>query len=67
MEVKLYTTHCPKCHVLSQKLNEASVEFEEISDINQLMEMGLMQAPMLEVDGKLMSFVEAVQWIRGVC
>ena len=36
--------------------------FEEISDTNIMIEKGFMSAPMLEVDGQVMDFNEAIKW-----
>ena len=60
MKVTLYTTHCPKCNVLTTKLKSKGVDYEEITD------KGFMSAPMLEVDGKIMTFVEAIKWVNEV-
>lgn len=64
MDVKLYSTHCPKCMVLEKKLQQKNVSFEEINDIAVMEEKGFMQVPMLEVDGKVMDFMQANDWIK---
>ena len=65
MEVTLYTTHCPKCRVLEAKLKQKGVKFEVVEDQDVMVEKGFMEAPMLEVDGKIMDFVEAVIWLNN--
>jgi len=60
--VILYTTHCPKCEVLKKKLTQKDIKFEEVTDMEVMMEKGFMAAPMLEVDGKAMNFTEANDW-----
>lgn len=65
MNVVLYTTNCPKCRVLEAKLHLQDIDFETNSDIEEMDRLGIMEAPMLKVDGKLMGFVEAVNWING--
>lgn len=65
MDVKLYSTHCPKCIVLEKKLNQKNISFEEINDIDVMAEKGFMQAPMLEVDGEVMDFKQANDWINN--
>lgn len=65
MDVKLYSTHCPKCIVLEKKLNQKNISFEEINDIDVMAEKGFMQAPMLEVDGEVMDFKQAHDWINN--
>lgn len=64
MKVILYTTHCPKCNVLTAKLKKKGVKYEEITDIKVMAEKGFMSAPMLEVDGKVYAFKEANEWIE---
>jgi len=66
MKVILYSNHCPKCNVLIQKLKLAKIEYEEINDINIMISKGFMSMPILEVDGKVMTFMEAVEWIKGM-
>ena len=65
MDVKLYSTHCPKCIVIEKKLNQKNISFEEINDIDVMAEKGFMQAPMLEVDGEVMDFKQANDWINN--
>lgn len=66
MKVVLYTTHCPKCKVLTAKLKAKGVDYEEITDVDVMRDKGFMSAPMLEVDGKTMTFVEAIKWVNEV-
>lgn len=62
--VTLYTTHCPKCNVLTAKLNEKGIPYEEVDDVNTMISKNIMTAPYLEVDGNLMDFVNAVNWVN---
>lgn len=63
--VTLYTTHCPKCNVLTSKLNEKGIQYEEVDDVNTMISKKIMTAPYLEVDGNLMDFVNAVNWVNA--
>ena len=63
--VTLYTTHCPKCKVLTAKLNEKGILYEEVDDVNTMISKKIMTAPYLEVDGNLMDFVNAVNWVNA--
>lgn len=65
MDVKLYSTHCPKCIILEKKLNQKNISFEEINDIDVMTAKGFMQAPILEVDGEVMDFKQANDWINN--
>lgn len=64
MEVVLYSTHCPKCNVLTTKLNSKNVQYTEVTDINVMESKGIKSVPMLEVDSQMMDFKKAVDWIK---
>lgn len=66
MKITLYTTHCPKCMVIEKKLAAAQIKYEICDDQNIMKEKEFNAAPMLEVDGKVMGFKEAVDWIKTV-
>ena len=61
--VTLYTTNCPKCHVLEKKIEMANIDFEKNENVDEMLELGFMSAPMLKVDEKIMDFTEAVKWV----
>lgn len=63
-EVVLYSTGCPRCNVLKQKLDSKGITFIEDSDVDKMLSMNITQVPVLEVDGKRMEFVEANSWIN---
>ena len=65
MNIVLYSTHCPNCIVLEKKLKQKNIEFLEVNDIKIMEEKGFMSAPMLEVDGTVMSYRTAIQWINN--
>lgn len=64
MDIKLYTTHCPKCKVLESKLMNKNIKYDEISDIEEIQVKGYMSVPVLEVNGESMDFVTANAWIN---
>ena len=63
--INLYTTHCPKCMVLENKLKAKNIEYNEISDVNIIAEKGYFTVPMLEVDNEVMDFVDANAWLNN--
>lgn len=63
MNIILHSTHCPKCKVLELKLKQKNINFEENNDVKLMMEKGFKSAPVLEVDGIVYNFKEAVEWI----
>lgn len=62
----LYTTYCPKCKVLSKKLNDANVSYVVCDNVDVMASKGIMSAPMLEVDGNMFDFGSAISWISSL-
>jgi glutaredoxin len=60
----LYSTDCPKCVILEQKLNEKQVTYTKEKDKRVMIKKGIMSAPVLSVDGKLLDFSEAIDWVN---
>lgn len=63
--ITLYTTFCPKCKILESKLNNKNIQYQEFTDVDKMIEKGMSTVPWLEVDGKLMDFFEANEWIKN--
>lgn len=61
--VVLYSTGCPKCKVLEQKLRDKGIEFEVENDVEVMENKGFLMAPMLEVGEKIYDYNEALQWV----
>ena len=67
MDIKFYSTHCPKCSVLEKKLKAKNLSYVEINDIQTMRDLGLRAAPALQVDGgAIMNFKQAVEWVETV-
>lgn len=64
-KIIFHSSHCPRCKVLEAKLKQKGIEYEENNDIQVMLDKGLEMAPALEVDGKMMDFKEAINWING--
>lgn len=65
MRVVLYSTKCPKCNVLEKKLTAAGVEYAVSYDVNEMAKKGFRSAPILEVDGELKPFKDALNWLKN--
>ena len=63
-QIILYEHGCPRCKVLKMKLDQKGVSYETINDIDIMKSKGFSEAPKLEVDGVIMGFKEAVEWIK---
>jgi small redox-active disulfide protein 2 len=57
--VKVLGTGCPKCNQLAASVqqvardNGIAIEFEKVSDMNKILEYGVMMTPALVVDGEV--------------
>lgn len=60
----LYSTHCPKCKVLETKLKNKGIIYEENNNVEEMLEKDITSVPYLEVEGKLLNFVEAINWVN---
>ena len=60
----LYTTDCPKCEVLKQKLDSKGVKYESNHDTDAMLALGIEFAPALLVRERLMGFAEAIRWVN---
>lgn len=63
-KITLYSTGCPQCKVLKDKLISKGISFTENTDREQMMSMNFVRVPILEVDGVRMNFAEANKWIN---
>ncbi|MFP4166578.1 MAG: thioredoxin family protein [Opitutales bacterium] len=59
MKIQILGTGCPKCQQLTENAEAAAqemgidYEIEKITDINAIMEYGVMMTPALAVDGEV--------------
>lgn len=60
--IVLYSTGCPRCKVLKQKLDSNGTKYSLVDDVDTMSLKGIETVPVLEVDGKLMNFPEALKW-----
>lgn len=65
MNVILYTVECPKCKVLTMKLDKKGINYTKVEDVNTMLAKGIKTAPYLEVDNELMDFTQAVAWVNA--
>jgi glutaredoxin len=64
MKPILYSTHCPKCNTLKKKMEMSGIDFEVRTDQDEMKSLGVSSAPALVVDGQVMDFIKAVNWVR---
>ncbi len=63
MEVTLYSTGCPQCNVLKQKLDKKGISYNVETDIDKIIELGFKTAPVLKVDSEVMNSQQAFNWV----
>lgn len=56
---------CPKCRVLKMKLEQKGMEYTDCKDEEKMVEMGLTSLPVMDVDGELLTFEQAVKFVNG--
>lgn len=61
--IKVYSTGCPKCKVLLKKLAEKGIQYEECNDKEIMKAKGIQFLPVLEINGDLLDFKQATEWI----
>lgn len=63
--IVLYSTGCPKCKIIEAKLAKTGKTYTIIQDVDEMGKLGITAVPVLEVDGKMMDFGEAVKWANA--
>lgn len=66
MKVDLYTTHCPRCLVLEEKLKQKNIPYIEHTNTEEMINLNYSIVPILIVDDEQYSFGEAVQWVNSL-
>ena len=64
MNVVLYSTGCPRCKVLRQKLDSKGISYTVNSSVEEMLALGISQVPILSVDGELLPFTKAIEWVN---
>ena len=62
----LYSTGCPKCKVLESKLAQKNIDYIVDDDIDVMMSKGIESVPVLEVNGEMMNFKSAVDYVNKI-
>jgi glutaredoxin len=63
--MKLYSTGCANCKTLERLLDQRGLNYEKCSDMEEMIRLGIQSAPVLEVDGTLLLFYQAVNLLNG--
>lgn len=65
MSITLYSTGCPKCTILKKKLDQKNIGYEINNDVDLMQEKGFMSLPVLDVDGEILDFGGAINWVNS--
>lgn len=65
LNITLYSTGCPKCKVLEDKLNKVHIPYRTVTDKSEMIEKGFTKVPMLQVNRTYLSFYDAAKWINS--
>ena len=65
MNVVLYSTGCVNCRLLESKLMAHKIPYKKETDMKVMEEKEFMSVPILEVDGRVMNFGAANQWLNN--
>jgi 5'(3')-deoxyribonucleotidase/glutaredoxin len=66
MTVILYSTGCPRCKVLKQKLDNSGVQYTVNDSVDDMLALGIAQVPVLSIDGELLPFAKAIEWVNQI-
>lgn len=62
--ILLYSNGCPCCKVMKDKLDKAGIAYQLVTDIQQMLDLGITYLPMLSVDGNMMNYPAALAWLN---
>ena len=63
--IVLYSTNCPRCSVLEKKLTQLGVKYRLNTNVEEMIALGMTQAPMLSVEGELLDYKAANEWLKN--
>ncbi len=63
-EIILYSTGCPRCNVIRKKLDAKNISYVVNNSVEDMESLGIANVPVLQVNGELLDFLHANQWIN---
>lgn len=64
--IKLYSTGCHKCKELKSILDGLGVQYEEITDVKQMISLGFTMVPMLDIGKEILDYDKAIEWTENI-
>lgn len=62
--IKFYTIGCKKCILLKRFLDRSGIQYETVDSIEEIACKDIEELPVLEVNGKMLPYVDAIKWIK---
>lgn len=62
--IVFYTTHCPACNFLREQLDKKNISYIVETDEDVMLDLNITTVPVLEVNGELLKYKEALQWVN---
>ena len=56
---------CPKCKMRKMQLKAKGISFNVCEDTQVALSKGIQNLPAMEINGQLLNFPQAIEWIRG--
>lgn len=63
--IVLYSTGCPKCEILKEKLKNKKIAFTECNNINEMGKLGITTVPVLKINNEYLDFKTANDYINN--
>ena len=64
-KIILYSNNCPRCKILKKKLDDNKINYEVVDNVDIMIDKGLSTVPVLEINGRMLDFKEAVEWVNN--
>ena len=61
----LYSTGCPRCKTLKKLLLKNNISYTEVNDVDEMIQKGFTEVPVLEINGQQLDYESAVNWIMN--
>lgn len=64
--ITLYHINSAQCKAVKQKLIEKKIQYNEITDVDEILKFHILQVPTLEVEEERYEFIQALKWLNKV-
>lgn len=64
--ITLYHINSAQCKTVKQKLIEKKIQYNEITDVDEILKFHILQVPTLEVEEERYEFIQALKWLNKV-